>query len=130
MNIEELSTMTESDLRVRANAHLEQLDNRFASLMEKEHHVAQAQVYLAELDRRKQAQERVDNARIAERDYVLEKWVIGLIGAELVLAISAIIFGWVEGNRQMAISRHAEAHAGRHRCNEHRTARSVGLELC
>jgi hypothetical protein len=52
---------------------------------------------------RKQAQERVESGRLAERDYKLEKWVIGLIGAELVLAVVAIIFGWVEGNKQMEI---------------------------
>jgi hypothetical protein len=103
MNIEQLSTMAESDLQARANDHLVMLDNTFASGMEKEHHVAQAQVYLAELDRRKQALERVESGKIADRDYKLEKWVIGLIGAELVLAVVAIIFGWVEGNKQMEV---------------------------
>lgn len=103
MNIEQLSTMTESELHARANAHLEHLDIATESHMDKEHHVAQAQFYLAELDRRKQAQERIDNARTAQRDYVLEKWVIGLIGAELVLAVLAIVFGWVEGNKQMEV---------------------------
>ena len=103
MNLEQLSTMTESELHARANAHLEHLDIATESHMDKEHHVAQAQFYLAELDRRKQAQERIDNARTAQRDYVLEKWVIGLIGAELVLAVLAIVFGWVEGNKQMEV---------------------------
>src|SRR5258708_7010184 len=103
MNIEQLSTMTESDLHARANAHLELLDRENLSEMTRQHHVSQAQFYLAELDRRKQTQERTESGRIAQRDYSLEKWVIGLIGAELVLAVVAIVFGWVEGNKQMDV---------------------------
>lgn len=102
MNIEQLSTMAESELHARANAHLEHLDST-ESDMTKEHHVAQAQVYLSELDRRKQAQEYAESERIARRDYKLELWVIVLIGAELVLAIVAIAVGWVEGNQQMGV---------------------------
>ena len=103
MNIEQLSTITEIELHTRANAHLEHLDSATESEMTKEHHVAQAQFYLAELDRRKQAQERIDSGKIAQRDYKLELWVIGLIGAELVLAVLAIILGWVEGSKQMRV---------------------------
>ena len=69
MNIEQLSTMTDSELRVRANAHLEHLDSETESDMTKEHHVAQAQIYLTELDRREQAQERVKAAKIAKVAY-------------------------------------------------------------
>jgi hypothetical protein len=103
MNINELSTMTEIELQARANQHLEQLDNKFASEMEKEHHVSQAQFLLAELDRRKQAKERSESEKIAARDYKLELWVIGLIGAELLLALVGIIVGWVEGSKQMDV---------------------------
>jgi hypothetical protein len=103
MNIEQLSTMSENDLHARANAHLELLDRENLSEMTRQHHVSQAQFYLAELDRRKQTQERTESGRIAQRDYTLEKWVIGLIGAELVLAVVAIVFGWVEGNKQMNV---------------------------
>lgn len=103
MNINELSTMAEIDLQVRANQHLEQLDNKFASEMEKEHHVSQAQFLLAELDRRKQARERIESEKIAARDYKLELWVIGLIGAELLLALVGIVVGWVEGSKQMDV---------------------------
>ena len=103
MNLHELSTMSELELQAKANQHLEQLDNRFASEMEKEHHVSQAQFLLAEIDRRKQAKERIEGERIAARDYKLEMWVIGLIGAELVLALVGIIVGWVEGSKQMDV---------------------------
>ncbi len=103
MNIEQLSTMTESELHARANAHLEHLDSETESHQDKQHHVTQAQLYLAELDRRKQAQERTESGKIAQRDYKLEIWVIVLIGAELVLAIVAILFGWVEGKKQMDV---------------------------
>ena len=43
----------------------------------------EAQFYMQELDRR-------DGARIADRDYKLEKWVIGLIGLEIVLSLLGI----------------------------------------
>jgi hypothetical protein len=103
MNINELSTMAEIELQARANQHLEQLDNKFASEMEKEHHVSQAQFLLAELDRRKQAKERMESEQIAARDYKLELWVIGLIGAELLLALVGVVVGWVEGSKQMDV---------------------------
>jgi hypothetical protein len=99
MNIEQLSTMTDSELRVRANAHLEHLDSETESNMTKEHHVAQAQIYLTELDRREQAQERVKAARIAKRDFWLEIAVIVLIGAELVIAF----MGYLGENKQMDV---------------------------
>jgi len=67
MNVEQLSTMTEAELHARANAHLEHLDRENESNMEKQHHATQAQVYLAEIDRRKQAQERIERETIANR---------------------------------------------------------------
>ena len=103
MDLEQLSTMTEAELQTRANQHLEQLDNKFVSEMEKEHHVSQAQFLLTELDRREQAKERIKSEKIAVRDYKLELWVIGLIGAELLLAFVGIIVGWVEGSKQMDV---------------------------
>jgi len=92
MNIEQLSTMTESELHVRANAHLEHLDSETESHQDKQHHVTQAQLYLAELDRRDQARERIESKRTARRDFWLEIAVIVLIGAEL-----------IEGNKQTAV---------------------------
>lgn len=62
--------------------------------MTKEHHVSQAQLYVAELNRR-------EDARNAARDYKMERWVIVLIAAELVLAVIGIITGWREGNNQI-----------------------------
>src|SRR5882762_7878983 len=103
MNLEQLSTMTETELRARANAHLEHLDIETESHQDKQHHVIQAQLYLAELNRRKQAWESDESAKIAKRDYKLELWVIVLIGAELVLAVVAIVVGWVEGAKQTKV---------------------------
>lgn len=88
--------MTEADLRARASSHLAHLDIETSSDPTREHHVAQAQVYLAELDRR-------EDARIGARDYKLELWVIGLIGAELLLAVVGVVFGWYEGNQQAKV---------------------------
>ena len=74
MNIEEMSNMTESELRGRANTCLEHFETE--SAMEREHHVAEAQFYLAEIERRKHAEERIEGEKIASRDYNLEIWVI------------------------------------------------------
>jgi len=103
MDIEQLSTMTEADLQATADRHLLIIDHQYTNDAEKQYHVSQAQFFLAELDRRKQIQERVENGKIADRDYKLEKWVIWLIGAELVLAVVGILFGWIEGNQQTRV---------------------------
>jgi hypothetical protein len=91
MKIEQLSTMTETELQAKANEHLEFVDHEQAALHEKDHHATQAQVFLAELDRRRQARERVEGARIARRDFWLEVAVIVLIGAELVIAFMSYL---------------------------------------
>jgi hypothetical protein len=48
--------MNEAELQAKANEHLEQLDAPMvvspATEMHKQHHLAQAQLFLAELDRR------------------------------------------------------------------------------
>jgi hypothetical protein len=107
MNLEQLSTMTEAELQAKANEHLERLDVPMvvssATETHKQYQIAQAQIFLAELDRRKQAKERIESEKIAARDYKLELWVIGLIGAELLLALVGIIVGWVEGSKQMHV---------------------------
>src|SRR5215467_3952141 len=90
--------MPEVELRARADVQLEHLDSD-ESHMQKEHHVAQAQIYLAELDRRAQERERNENARIARRDFWMEIAVIVLIGAELIVAEMAY-FG---ESKQMAV---------------------------
>jgi len=102
MNLEQLSTMTEAELHAKANEHLESMDGDGDDI-EKERHLLQAQFYSAEIERRKQLRDRIENERIAARDYKLELWVIGLIGAELLLAFVGIIVGWVEGSKQMDV---------------------------
>jgi len=99
MRIEDLSNMSESELRTRASECLEKFGESNTSLMEEEHSAATAQFYLAEIERRKQAQERIDGGRIAKRDFWLEVSVIGLIGAELVIALMS----YREGNKQMEV---------------------------
>jgi hypothetical protein len=101
MNIEELAAFSEDELKSRANACFKDYD--IASAMARETLITEAQFYLAEIERRKQAQDRIEGATIAQRDYKLELWVIWLIGAELVLAIVGIVFGWKEGNKQADI---------------------------
>jgi|GEM_PF-5385221 len=107
MNLEQLSTMTEVELQAKANEHLERLDVPMvvspSTETHKQYQIAQAQIFLAELDRRKQSKERIESEKIAARDYKLELWVIGLIGAELLLAVVGIIVGWVEGSKQMDV---------------------------
>jgi hypothetical protein len=103
MNVEQLSTMTESELRSAANDHFELVDKTKGDDAEKARYISLAQVYLNEIERRKLAQARADEASIADRDYRLEKWVIVLIGAELVIAVLGIFLGWIEGDKQMKI---------------------------
>jgi hypothetical protein len=92
--MEDPSKMSVDELRDKARKCSEQFDDPNVSDQTKEHLAALAQFYLAEIDRR-------DNAKTAHRDYKLEVWVIVLIGAELLLAIAAIIAGWMEANKQM-----------------------------
>jgi hypothetical protein len=101
MNIEELSVFSEDELRSRANACLKDYD--VASAMTRQHLIVESQFYLAEIERRKQAQDRSESERIANRDYKLELWVIGLIGAELLLAFAGIVIGWIEGSKQVDV---------------------------
>jgi hypothetical protein len=103
MNIDELSKMNENELYARANGHLESMDSDTGDDIEKERHLLQAQFYLAEIERRKQTREGIESERIAVRDYKLELWVIGLIGAELLLAFVGIVVGWIEGSKQMDV---------------------------
>lgn len=103
VNIEQLRKMTESELRSKADAALEDIETATLSDQTKGERVAQAQFYLAEIARRSQEQERIESEKIAQRDYKLEKWVIWLIGAEIVLAVTAMIVGWIEGNKQLEV---------------------------
>ncbi len=84
------------ELEDAATEHLTKLDDPNASYTTKANATALAQFYLAEIDRR-------DSTQIAQRDYKLEVWVIVLIGLELVLAIAAIVAGWVENKNQQNV---------------------------
>jgi hypothetical protein len=101
MNIDELSRLSEDELRSRANGVLRSFEDE--GPVSREQHIAEAQFYLAEIERRRQAHERVESARIARRDFRMELCVIVLIGAELVLAIIAIYLGGKEGDKQLDV---------------------------
>jgi hypothetical protein len=107
MNLVQLSTMTEAELQAEANEHLGRLDAPMVGSLTtetyKQYQIAQAQIFLSELDRRKQAKERVESEKIGVRDYKLELWVIALIGAELLLALVGVVAGWSEGRKQMDV---------------------------
>lgn len=88
MRAEELlDTLTDEELKKRANGCFIQAENTSlyeqAGPEEKQRLLAQADVYLKALTWRQ-------DARIAERDFRLEKWVIALISVEIVLSL---IFG-------------------------------------
>jgi hypothetical protein len=57
MNIDELTGLSEAELQNRANACLKALETE--SAQEKEHH-AEAQFYLAEIERRRQRADRAE----------------------------------------------------------------------
>jgi hypothetical protein len=94
--MEDPAKMGVDELRDKARKCSEQFDDPNVSDQTKEHLAALAQFYLAEIDRR-------DNAKIAQRDYKMERSVIILIGLELLLAVVAIITGWIEADKQMSV---------------------------
>jgi cell division protein FtsB len=104
--MEDPSKMSTEELRERASKCSENFDNPNMSNMEKEHLATLAQVYLGELDRRLQkedrrlqAAERASSARHAKRDFGMESLVILLISAELAFAY----VGWREGKNQQEV---------------------------
>lgn len=101
MNVEELSQLTEAELRARANVSLQNVETM--SAMDRQHRLVEAQFYIDEIERREQAAEREEHGRIAERDYNLEIWVIALIGIEIVLSIVGLVTGYIEGAKQTAV---------------------------
>jgi hypothetical protein len=90
------------------NASVEQLDGEakkcFEQARESENFfrglspelLNEAQFYLQAIDRK-------ESARIAHRDHVLEVWVIGLIGLEIVLALVGIVLAIIEGHSDQVL---------------------------
>lgn len=101
MNVEELSQLTVAELRARANTSLDGVEAM--SAMERQHHLVEAQFYVDEIERRAQKQERLDTARTATRDLILEIVVIVLIGIEIYIGWIAIQAGSVESEKQMVV---------------------------
>jgi len=104
--MEDPSKMTMEELRERASKLSEKFDDPDVSDQTKEHWAALAQVYLGEIDRRFQAEdrrlqtaERASSAWHAKRDFGMESLVILLIGAELAFAY----VGWREGKNQQKV---------------------------
>jgi hypothetical protein len=119
LSIEEIENLSEMELRVRVNewfAYLAVCGNEQRAGV-----VAQAEFYMRELERRDNAavaardfrmseEDRKTNAVIAERDFKMatrsanmEKWVIILIGLEIVIAFIGLWYGIHEGNKQQIV---------------------------
>lgn len=91
MNLEDLSRMSEAELRAKASEKLAKLEVKFQALpvYEEGSVLSEAQFFIDEIERRKQS-------RTGRRDLILEVVVIALIGAEL-------IYGIVGGNQQLLV---------------------------
>jgi len=107
-SIEEIETLSERQLRIRANewlAYLAQCGNE-----QRPGAVAQAEFYMRELERRENAEIAARDLRFSTRDlemanrsYTMEKSVIGLIGLEIIIAIVGLWYGIHEGNKQQKV---------------------------
>ncbi len=108
MNLEDLSRMSEAELREKANEKLAKLDlvveGRRVHL-EDGLILTEAQFFIDEIERRAGDAERKRQSRIATRDLILELVVIALIGAELIYAIHG-------GNQQLDVLQKLNTNAG------------------
>jgi hypothetical protein len=119
ISIEEIENLSEMQLRIRVNewfAYLALCGNEQRAGV-----VAQAEFYMRELERRENAavaardfkmaeEARKTSEVIAERDYKMakssgkmEKWVIFLIGLEIVIASIGLWYAIHEGNKQQIV---------------------------
>jgi hypothetical protein len=91
MNVQAL---TEAELRQKAAECMKDFET--VTSLEKQDRLAEAQFYLAEIDRRHQAIDRRHSRWIEWRDLLLELLIIGLIGSE-------IRFARTEGDAQLGV---------------------------
>ncbi len=113
MRAEELlETLTDDELKSKANHCFRQAEDTsrhlFAGTEERMRFLTEADFYLKALIWRQ-------DARIAERDFRLEKWVIALISAEIVLSLIfgflGLWEGWKQGkalDRQVSVLSHMD----------------------
>src|SRR6266853_6771984 len=95
MTFEEFEKAKPSELREYAKARFEMATTSAYSIEGISESLAEAQFYLGELDR-------MENAKIARRDFRMELIVILLIGFELIVAVGGIIFATREAKSQTA----------------------------
>jgi hypothetical protein len=119
LSIEEIEHLSELELRIRVSQWFEHLE--VCGNDQKAGAVAQAEFYMLELERRKNAEvaardytiaeeDRRTNAGIAARDVKMatrsermEAWVIILIGLEIVIALIGLWYGVHEGTKQQIV---------------------------
>jgi hypothetical protein len=103
MNLEDLSRMSEAQLREKANEILAKLET--AGGLDQGPILSASQFYIDEIERRAGEAERRRQSRIALRDFILELVVIILIGGEL-------YFGITGGNQQLSALEKLNTNAG------------------
>jgi hypothetical protein len=119
ISIEEIENLSEMQLRIRVNEWFAYL--AVCGIEQRAGVVAQAEFYMRELERRENArvaarvfkmsvEDRKTSAVIAERDFnmakgsaKMEKWVIFLIGLEIVIASIGLWYAIHEGNKQQIV---------------------------
>jgi hypothetical protein len=119
ISIEEVESLSKAQLRLRVNewfAYLAECGNEQRAGV-----VAQTEFYMRELERRENVEvaardynmaeeDRRTNAivaardlSLAERSHKMEKGVIWLIGAELLLALVGLVYGYIESSKQQKV---------------------------
>jgi hypothetical protein len=86
MRVEEFESLTEAELRFKANEAFTQPEVSHAARVDRATYYAEARFYLDEIERRK-------NDKISRRDFRMELIVIALIALELVAAVGLAIWG-------------------------------------
>jgi hypothetical protein len=98
MRIADFQKKTEAELLQLADDCFVAMDG--AGLEQKAAYLLQAQLYMTQAARLGDAQVADRDFRMATRSYKMEKWVLWLIGGEIVLSIFGVWLGFHEGNKQ------------------------------
>src|ERR1700678_372143 len=101
MRITDFQNKTEAQLLQLADDCFVAMDT--AGVEQKAAFLLQAQLYMTRAARLGDDYVADRDFKMASRSYTMEKWVIGLIGGEILLSILGLILGFYEGHQQMKV---------------------------
>jgi|HubBroStandDraft_6_1064221.scaffolds.fasta_scaffold550502_2 hypothetical protein len=96
MTFEEFEKAAAPQLKAEANACFDGATTGNGSWERRLAKLQEAQFYMSEMDRR-------ESGRVADRDFLMEKWVIGLIALELIFAAWGIWLSAKESKEQAQV---------------------------